>query len=228
MELVKAIVTAMPQEAEKIIKKYNLQEVKKFQNIRIYEWSREVEEEKEKIVLVVSWIGKIQSAIATTYLFENYDVFKLVNIGIAWCVRDIDAKVGDVFLPHTFICHDAYVPFDGVHLDYFKKPIFLDYAIWDSYDLEKFGLILNGICLTWDQFIDSDAKVSELRESYGADVVEMEAFSILSVAREYNALDKCLVIKSISDVADKNASNDQETNLEIAMDNGIAVLDFVL
>jgi nucleoside phosphorylase len=30
-------------------------------------------------------------------------------------------------------------------------------------------------------------------------LVEMEAFAILSVAREYNALDKCVVIKAVSD-----------------------------
>lgn len=228
MELTKAILTAMPQEAELIINKYELKEVKKFQNIKIYEGSRESEDGKEKLVLAVSGIGKIQSAIGATYLFENYDIFKFINIWIAGCVRNSDAKVGDVFLPHTFICHDTYLPFDGAHLDYFKKPIFIDYAIGEDYDLQKFWLILNGICVTGDQFIDDSEKVSELREKYGADVCEMEAFSVLSVAREYDALDKCIVIKAISDLADGSASVDQENNLVVAMENSISVLDFVL
>lgn len=228
MELVKGILTAMPQEAELIIQKYALKEVKKLKNIVIYEGEKEWEDGTEKIVLAVSWIGKTQSAIATTYLFENYDIFKLVNIWIAWCVRNTDAKVGDVFLPNTFTAHDAYLPFDGAHLDYFKKPIFLEYAIGEDYDLQKFGLILNGICVTGDQFIDSSEKVSELRDVYWADVVEMEAFSVLSVAREYDALDKCIVIKAISDLADGSASVDQENNLAIAMENSINILDFLL
>lgn len=225
---VKAILTAMKEEAEMIIEKYQLQQVKKFQNIFIYEWERENDGEKEKLVLAVSGIGKVQSAIAATYLFENYDVFKFINIWIAGCIRNSDAQVGDVFLPNTFICHDTYLPFDGPHLDYFKKPIFLEYAIGENYDLQKFWLVLNGICLTWDQFIDSAEKVTELRDTYGADVCEMEAFSVLSVAREYNALDKCIVIKSISDLADGSATVDQENNLKLAMENSITVLDFIL
>jgi nucleoside phosphorylase len=56
----------------------------------------------------------------------------------------------------------------------------------------------------------------------------MEAFSVLSVAREYEALDKCVVIKSISDKADSSASTDQEANLQLAMENGVLVLDLVL
>jgi adenosylhomocysteine nucleosidase len=83
LPLVKAIITAMPSEANMIIEKYQLQQVKKFNNITVYEGDRERDGEKEKIVLVVSGIGKIQAAIATTYVFENYDVFKLINIGIA-------------------------------------------------------------------------------------------------------------------------------------------------
>jgi hypothetical protein len=35
--------------------------------------------------------------------------------------------------------------------------------------------------------------------TYLADICEMEAFVILSVAREYNMLDKCVVIKAVSD-----------------------------
>lgn len=228
MEMVKAILTAMPQEAELIIDKYELKQVKKLQNISVYEWQRENQWETEKIVLIVSGIGKTQSAIGATYLFENYDILKFINIWIAWCVRNTDAKVGDVFMPNTFISHDSYLPFDGAHLDYFKKPIFLEYAIGEDYDLQKFWLILNGICVTGDQFIDDAEKVDELRETYGADVVEMEAFSVLSVAREYGALDKSVVIKAISDLADGTAAVDQEENLKIAMENSISVLDFVM
>ncbi|MFC1797818.1 hypothetical protein ACFLY2_01225 [Patescibacteria group bacterium] len=47
--------------------------------------------------------------------------------------------------------------------------------------------------------MDDEEKVASLREEYGADICEMEAFAILSVARQYNMLDKCVVIKAISD-----------------------------
>jgi nucleoside phosphorylase len=121
-----------------------------------------------------------------------------------------------------------YLPFDGAHLDYAKKPIFLEYAIWENYDLTKFGLVLNWVCLTGDQFIDDDKKVSELRLDHWADLCEMEAFSVLSVAREYDILDKCVVIKAVSDWADSEAKEAHMDNLAFAMENSISVLDFIL
>jgi nucleoside phosphorylase len=228
MEITKAIVTAMKEEAELIIEKFNLKEVKSLNNIKIYEWIRNDDWEDEKIVLALSWIWKIQATIATVYLFENYEISKLVNIWIAWNLWDDDIKIWDVFLPNTFIQHDMYLPFEWSHLDYAKKPIFLEYAIWDNYDLTKFWLILSWVCLTGDQFIDDKEKTFELRNEFWADICEMEAFAILSVAREYDSLDKCVVIKSVSDWADNEAKDAHMNNLDFAMQNWVAVLEFLL
>lgn len=218
----------MKEEADIIIERFNLKEVKKLQNISFFEGSRETEDGEEEIVLALAGIGKIQASIATTYIFENYDITKLVNIGIAWNVGWVDAKIGDVFLPNTFIQHDIYLPFDGDHLDYAKKAIFLEYAVGHNYDLTKFGLVLNGVCITGDQFIDDPEKVAELKEQYEADVVEMEAFAVLSVAREYNMLDKCVVIKAVSDGADNEAKDAHMENLDFAMKNSVDVLELIL
>lgn len=229
MELTKAIVTAMKEEWDIIVQRFWLKEVKKFQNITIYEWERDVQGEKEKIVLANAWIGKIQSAIATTHLFENYDIDKLVNVWIAGNLNsEWDIKVWDVFLPNTFIQHDIYLPFDWEHLDYAKKTIFLDYAVGENYDLNKFWLLLSWICVTWDQFIDDAEKAKMLRENFSWDVCEMEAFSILSVAREYGKLDKCVVIKAVSDGANSDAIEWHMSHLEFAMNNSVDVLELVL
>jgi len=233
MKLTKAIITAMEQEADLIIKKYNLKEFNdsKIPNtIKIFAGERKNYDEDcmDEIILVLSWIWKLQAAMATTYLLENFQINKLINIWIAWNLDNQDIKIWDVFLPNTFIQHDMYLPFDGEHLDYAKKPIFLDYAIWENYDLQKFGLILSWVCLTWDQFIDDKNKVQELREKFSADIVEMEAFAILSVARAYNLLDKCVVIKAVSDWADSNAKDAHMDNLEFAMENSISVLELVI
>jgi len=233
MNQTKAIVTAMRQEADLIIKKYNLKEAKneKLPNtLKIFEWEKKNYEEDsvDKIVLILSGIGKIQATLATTYLLENYNIDKLINIWIAGNLTNQDVRVWDVFLPNTFIQHDIYLPFEWEHLDYAKKPIFLDYAIWENFDLKKFWLILNWVCLTWDQFIDDEKKAQELREKYLADIVEMEAFAVLSVARAYNILDKCVVIKAVSDWANSEAKDAHMDNLEFAMENSVSVLELVL
>lgn len=228
MKITKAIITAMKEEADIIIEKFNLKETLKKWTMTIFEGEYESDDWTDKIVLVLAGIWKICASTATTYLFENYEIHKLVNIGIAWNLWNVDIKVWDVFLPNTFIQHDMYLPFDGEHLNYAKKPIFLEYAIWESIDLTKFGLIMSWVCLTWDQFIDNEEKVNQLREEYWADVCEMEAFAILSVAREYDSLDKCVVIKAVSDWADTEAKDAHMDNLEFAMKNSISVLELVL
>jgi len=228
MKITKAIVTAMKEEADIIIEKFKLTETVKKGNMTIFEWEYDSEDGTDKIVLVLAWIGKISATMATTYLFENYDIFKLINIGIAGNLGNVDIKVWDVFIPNTFIQHDMYLPFEGEHLDYAKKAIFLEYAIWQNLDLTKFGLVMNWVCLTGDQFIDNEDKVVELREEYGADICEMEAFAILSVAREYGALEKCVVIKAVSDWADNEAKDAHMDNLDFAMNNSIIVLELVL
>lgn len=229
MEVVKAIITAMKEEWDLIVDRFDLKEVKKLQNITIYEGVREVDGEKEKIVLANSWIGKIQSAIATSYVLENYDVEKLVNVWIAWNIGwNDDIKVWDVFLPNAFIQHDFYLPFEWEEYDYGKAPIFLEYAVWSNYDLKKFGLILSWVCLSGDTFVDDPKIVWELRDKHGADIVEMEAFAVLSVAREYNILDKCVVIKALSDGGESKATDECFNNLDFAMNNSIDVLELIL
>ena len=228
MNLTKAIITAMKEEAELIIKKFNLKETKSLKNIKIFEWTRSWYDWEENLVLVLWWIWKIQAAIATTYLLENYSVDKIINIWIAGNLTGNDLKVWDVLLPNTFIQQDMYLPFEWSHLDYAKKPIFLEYAIWENYDLQKFWLILNWVCVTGDEFVDKEDRISKLRVDFWADICEMEAFSILSVAREYNMLDKCIVIKAISDWADNEAKEAHMNNLEFAMNNSISILEFIL
>lgn len=228
VKLTKAIITAMKEEAEIIIKKFDLKETKKLKNIKIFEWKRAEDEWEENIVLVLAWIGKIQASIATTYLLENYSVDKIINIWIAGNVSGTDLKIWDVVLPNTFIQHDMYLPFDWEHLDYAKKPIFLEYAVWENYDLQKFWLMLNWVCVTWDEFIDNEEKISDLRINFWADICEMEAFAILSVAREYDMLDKCIVIKAVSDGADNEAKEAHMSNLDFAMENSVSILDFIL
>lgn len=229
MNVVKAIITAMKEEADLVITRFDLKEQKTLKHIKIYEWEREIQWETEKIVLVLSGIWKIQSAIAAAYVFENYDVTKLINIWVAWKLSGSDdIKVGDVFLPNTFLQHDVYLPFEWKQYEYVKSPLFIDYAIWESYDLKKFGLILSWVCVSWDQFIDNQDKILELRAEHAWDIVEMEAYWILSVAREYNMLDKCVVIKAVSDWADSDAKDDVMSNLDFAMQNSVDVLELIL
>lgn len=213
------IITAMREEAEHIIKLYDLKKTNWLLNIEVYE--------NDKIVLALCWIWKIQSSIWTSFLLENYDIDKFINIWIAGSLLFDNANIGDIFIVGTIIQHDMYLPFEWSHLDYAKKEINIKNYINISNNFD-FNLKAWSICLTWDQFIDDKQKVLDLRDKYNADVIEMEAFSIASVLREYNKLDNFICIKAISDGADSEAKDDHMWNLDFAMKNSIEVLKEII
>ncbi len=209
----------MNEEAVHIIKLYWLKNTKKLKNLTIYE--------NDSIVLALAWIWKVQASIGTTYLFLNYEISNLINIGIAWSLLWNDASIWDVFLVNKISQHDMYLPFDWSHLDYAKKEIIINNNLALDWDFD-FKLVNNAYCLTWDQFIDDNNKVLELRDKYKADVIEMEAFAVASVAREFDMLDNCIFIKAISDWADSDAKDAHMWNLDFAMNNSIKVLEKII
>lgn len=205
----------MAEEAEKIINLYNLQKFKQFNNISFYK--------NNNVVLVLSGIGKIQSAIATSILNKEFKLEKIINIWIAWFTgKEKKAKIWDVFIITEVYQHDWYLPFEWNHLDYFKKWIKLQQNY--NFKIKKNFNIFKWICATWDQFIDNEKKVEEIKEKYNADVIEMEAFAIASACREFNLLNKLNIIKAISDDGSKNAITDHEKNLDLAMNNSVELL----
>ena len=222
-----AIITAMREEAEIIISRFSLVKTKNLTNISVFE-GEFVSKNPLKIILVLSGIGKIQAAMATTFLLENYkNPDKIINIGIAGNTTISRLAIGDVLLPTEIVQHDMYLPFDGAHLDYAKKPISIDPPeIENSFD--RFSVIHGGVCATADEFVDNLQKIASLREQFEADVCEMEAFAIASVAREYNILNRCIFIKAVSDGADNEAKEAHMNNLDFAMNNSVNVLETIL
>lgn len=225
------IITAMQEEAVLIIEKYSLKKVNKIWTLKIFHWTLW----KKNLVLLLWWIGKIQASFSTTHLLENYRIDLLINIWIAGNISKDKINIWDVILPTKFIQHDMYLPFWWSHLDYAKAEITITLsALWASFPLvkgkEKSSFIIhnNLRCLTWDQFIDDEEIIKNLAKTFNWNLVEMEAFAILSIARNYWILDKCLVIKWISDWANNEAIDAHMSNLEVAMKNSIVILDEVI
>ena len=226
--ITKGIITALQLEANLIIERFSLNLKKEIGTLKIYEGERKIEEETENIVLLVCGEGKTQSAFATTYLCENYILDKIVNIWIVWNLNYEALSIWDVIMPNTFVMHDFYMPEAIDFHKHQREAIFLEYAIGEEYDLEKFKLHLSGICATGDQFIDNTDLQSEIVEKYWVDIVDMEAYSILSVIKNYEMLDKTVVIKSVSDWADHSAESNSMDNLNLAMKNAVNILEFTL
>lgn len=214
------ILTAMSQEAEYIIQLLDLKKTRSFSNIVFFE--------NERVVLVLTGIGKIQASIGTTLLCTLYPIKKLINIGIAGSLLGNEACIGDVFFVDKLIQHDMYLPFDWDHLNYAKGMILLQKNPNIKREDRNFMIHYGALCLTGDQFIDDQKRVKTLRDETWAELVEMEAFAVASVAREFGLLSQTIVIKAISDGADAHAREVHEDNLDLAMKNSLIILQEIL
>lgn len=221
------IITAMQEEADLIIKKYNLKKINEKGTLTIFHWTFW----EKNLVLLLCWIWKIQASFSTTYLFENYKINYLINIWIAGNISKNLINIWDVILPTKFFQHDMYLPFWWEHLNYAKAEIEI-VGYENIYNLQSkennFKIHNNLKCLTWDQFIDDNKIILKLKEKYNWNLVEMEAFAILSIAKNYWFLNKCIIIKWISDWANNEAIDAHMSNLKIAMNNSIVILDKLL
>lgn len=78
--------------------------------------------------------------------------------------------------------------------------------------------------MTGDQFIDDADRIQNLASQTQASVVEMEAFAVASVAREFG-IEDLIIIKAISDGADSDAKTAHMDNLDFAMLQSCKVLE---
>lgn len=202
------IICAMEDEAQIIIDKYKLQQINN-NFYKIFSW----EVYSKKIFLLISKIWKVYSASWTTYIIQNFEIDKVINIWLAgWLTKE--KEIWKTFQISKVIQHDAFVPWDWEHLNYFQGEIKLPEIKW----------IPNWICLTWDQFIDDVNECKKLSEKWC--IVEMEAFAIASVAQIFQK--PLLILKSISDNASLDAKWDFYENLKKSMQNWVKTLDKIL
>ena len=102
---------------------------------------------------------------------------------IVWVANNlwnIDIQLGDIVLPNSFISTS------------WEGSLFLEYAIWENYDLEKFQVILNGICAT--------GEVTNIeKDSFYADIQDKNVFKILQSLDSAGYLKQAVVVKQIID-----------------------------
>ena len=167
----------------------------------------------KEVVIVLAGIGKVNAAITTSLLIENFDVKSIINIGVAGGQNGVKHK--DVVISSEVLYHDVDVVSIGKYVrGQMPGSDALFYA--DKNLLNKTKQILNklhfdykiGKIASGDQFVYSTEKLKEVNELYD-DIyaVEMEAAAIAHTATLYNV--PFIIYRSISDIIDnKNQDND--------------------
>ncbi len=119
----------------------------------IYSWKRETEDSLDNLIFVYCNIEKLKETVS--YIKENYLIQKFLLVWVSDIIRNYDIEIWDIMIPNSFIDKNG------------KNPFFLDYAVWENFDLNKFWLILNWVCsekISNTEIINSDEFYSDIMD----------------------------------------------------------------
>lgn len=223
------IIGAMDEEIEILLKNIEVSKksTKANMNFNIGKlWGKDV-------VLVRSGIGKVNAAICTQILIDDYKVDKIINVGCAGGIGK-DIFPGDVIIADTLVQHDVDTTIFGDKLGQIPRLETFDFKCDEELvKLAKKACEANtkynsfvGRIVSGDQFIASLEKINWLKKEFHAIGCEMESGSIAQVCYLNNV--PFVIIRSISDNASNGAHVDFEKFVPIAVENSTTILESML
>ena len=177
--------------------------------------------ENKNVVLVLAGIGKVNAAVTTSKLLEDFDISHLINIGVAGGQKGVKHK--DLVISTEVLYHDVDVTSFGSYVHgqmpgmdptYIADQDLLNTLkqVLTKSDISyKYGKIASG-----DSFVISKETIKEVNALYD-DIyaIEMEAGAIAQVATIYQT--PFIIIRSISDILeDEDQNNDFSAFVEAA------------
>lgn len=168
-------------------------------------------------IVVVSGIGKVNMAICTQILIDEYKADAVINTGVAGSLNN-NLEIGDIILSECAQQHDMDVSALGDPVGVIPR---MDKSVFTA-DRELLSLAkkacekanpdihcYTGKVVSGDQFIASAEKKNYLVETFQGDCAEMEGAAMAQVA--YLNKIPFLIIRVISDKADNSAHMDYPT-----------------
>ena len=200
------IICAMEEEIKTLVEKLADKQEQSIADMKYYTGTINGHE----VVLVQSGIGKVQAAVNTAFLANNFHVDCIINSGSAGGIGD-GMHVGDVVLSTGTAYHDADSTAFGYKMgqmpgqpQIFEADAHLRAAVKKAAE-ENDLPVREGLIVTGDQFINSTAKIKQIKGIFpDALCSEMEGAAVGQVAHEFNT--PYLVIRAMSDVGDEEAS----------------------
>jgi adenosylhomocysteine nucleosidase len=159
----------------------------------------EGEFEGEQIVIIISGIGKVNAAISTQFLIDNYKINKLLNLGLAGGIGK-DIEIGDVFFIEKAVQYD------------FDLSLINDVEIGRLEDFEDKYILVSSFSsnnflfkklATGDRFNEDKNDEKLLTDYMKADLRDMEGGAIAQVAT-LNEI-PLFIVKAVSDKIEKDS-----------------------
>ncbi|MBP2031446.1 adenosylhomocysteine nucleosidase [Clostridium algifaecis] len=224
------IIGAMDEEIEILLSKMNIERSyekanMKFNSGTIYD---------KKVVLVRCGIGKVNAAVCTQILVDDFKVDKVINVGIAGGLGE-NIYPGDIVIADNLVQHDMDTTAFGDKIGQIprlntyefkcdKELVLKAKDACNSIEGNKNSFV--GRIVTGDQFISSEDKTKWLLKEFNALACEMEGGSIAQVC--YLNSVPFVVLRSISDNANNGAHMDYKKFETIAIKSSTEILDYML
>ena len=163
------------------------------------------------VVVVRSGIGKVNAAICTQILVDQFHVDVIINTGIAGSL-DAEIDIGDIVISTDAVEHDMDASIFGDPIGQIPQMDTFSFPADES--LVKLAKEVNekanpdvhtwiGRVVSGDQFVSSGEKKEQLIRVFDAKCTEMEGAAIAHAA--YLNKISCVIIRAISDKADNSA-----------------------
>ena len=171
----------------------------------------------KETVAVVSGIGKVNMAICTQILVDDYHVDAFINTGVAGGLNNA-INIGDIVVSTTAQQHDMDVSALGDPVGTIPRMETSIFAADETLvkaakaaceKANKDIQCILGKVVSGDQFIASAQKKEWLVDTFGGDCAEMEGAAMAQVA--YLNQIPFVVIRAISDKADNSGQEDYGT-----------------
>jgi adenosylhomocysteine nucleosidase len=200
----------------------------------------------EPVVLAWTGVGKVNAAMTTTLLLEHFHPTRVIFTGIAGGV-DPNLEPGDIVIAKQTAYHDMGtlwpqgLEYGGVksRMTGEPNPVFFpaDVVLLAAAEQAAKGMtfgsvglrtgrrppkVVVGTVVTGDVFVASETKSAELAQDLGACAVEMEGAAVAQLC--YQRGIGCLIIRSISDKADRSAVMDKQLFYTMAAKNSAGLV----
>jgi adenosylhomocysteine nucleosidase len=164
----------------------------------------------------------------TQVLIDVFKVTTIIHVGVAGAVHP-ELEIGDIVISEDSCQYDMDARAFGhprgeipnMDITFFKAdPTLIKLAVAAAKELKASYRV--GRIMTADLGVNSNKLKAELREEFGGLCVEMEGAAVGQVAMLNQV--PYLVIRSMSDKADANLTDDYKANLEASIKNGVAMV----
>lgn len=162
----------------------------------------------KKVTIIVSGIGKVNAALSTQFLIDEYSPECILNFGTAGGLKK-DVSVAEIYA----VSECAQYDFDLSELDNVKRGYIQDYdTVFFRVKSADIPFLNKGILCSGDRFSDSITDYNNIIEM-GANVKDMEGGAIAEVCAANDI--PLYVVKGITDVYGNNPTAEQfKSNLK--------------